>query len=68
MHHHLSATKTANALYISRNAFRYRLEKILSTIEECGEDLDDPGDFLRMQISFLLYDRYGASAAGDGEA
>lgn len=59
MRHHLSATKTANALYISRNAFMYRLEKILPILEECGEDLEDPNDFLRMEVSFLLYDRYG---------
>ena len=67
MRHHLSATKMANALYISRNAFMYRLEKILAIIEECKEDLDDPNDFLRMEMSFLLYDRYGERSSETGE-
>lgn len=67
MKHHLSATKTANALYISRNAFVYRLEKILAIIDECGENLDDADDNLRMCVSFFLYDRYGEGEAGSAE-
>ena len=68
MNHHLSATKTANSLYISRNAFMYRLEKILAIIDECGEDLENINDFLRMEVSFLLYDRYGEPEDGGAES
>ncbi|MBQ6583204.1 MAG: helix-turn-helix domain-containing protein [Mogibacterium sp.] len=59
MVNHLSATRTANALYISRTALMYRLDKILSILEECGEDLNDKYDSLRIQISFLMYDSLG---------
>ena len=61
MKNHLSMTKTANALYISRNALLYRMEKIQTLMKECGEDLTNDVDYLRILTSFLMYDRYSES-------
>lgn len=51
----LNALRAADALYISRNSFLSRLERINALIDE---DLNDPQVRFRYELSLLLYDKY----------
>jgi sugar diacid utilization regulator len=51
----LNAMRTAAALYISRNSFLSRIERVNALI---GEDLFDPKVRFRYELSLLLYDKW----------
>jgi Regulator of polyketide synthase expression len=51
----LNGQRAADALYISRNSFLSRLERINALL---NEDLDDPKVRFRYELSLLLYDKY----------
>jgi hypothetical protein len=55
LHNNLNDSRTAAALYITRNSFLSRLERIRALI---GDDLTNPKVRFRYELSLLLYERW----------
>lgn len=55
LNNNLNANRAAAALYITRNSFLSRLERINALLDE---DLEDPKVRFRYELSLLLYDRW----------
>ncbi len=60
----LNAQRTATALFISRNSFLSRLERINGLL---NENLEDSKQRFRLELSLLLYDKYKVTTQPEGE-